>query len=118
MTLLSLVLGMGPWVFRAWPQLTAFAPVGIWLVTVAVVTLHGIEAENRAWRVAPLVVAFLAGALLSRMTALRGTEFFTLLCLIEALTIAAGMTVMHIANASTSADLNGPIGSDTAQHGT
>jgi hypothetical protein len=94
-TLLSVVMAMTQWVCFSWPQLASFAPVGIWLVITAVVTVHGNATERRAWMVAPIVVSIVAGILLSRATGLYDAGFFTLLCLVHVATISVGMLVVQ-----------------------
>jgi hypothetical protein len=94
-TLLSVLLAMTHWVCFSWPQLASFAPVGVWLVITAVVTMHVTATEQPAWMVAPIVVSIVAGMLLSRATGLYDAGFFTLLCLVQAATITVGMLVVQ-----------------------
>lgn len=96
-TLLSVSMAMTHWVCFSWPQLASFAPVGIWLVITALVTLLGTATEQPAWMVTPIVVSIVAGILLSRATGLYDARFFTLLCLVQATTITVGMLVVQTA---------------------
>ena len=99
-TVMSVALGMAHWVSISVPQLTSFAPVGIWMLVVGTCTLHGALTSRVAWMIVPLGAAVTAGALLSRTTGLYDTGFFSLLCLVEVVTISVGMLAVQPSHAA------------------
>ncbi len=90
-TLLSVVLAMIHSGSVSGRQLASFAAVGLWLVTITLVTMRAIASARPGWMVTTMAAAVLAGVLLCRMTGLYDASYFSLLCLAHIATMSLGL---------------------------
>ena len=90
-TLLSVILAMIHSGSISGPQLASFAAVGLWLVTITLVTMQAIASARPGWMVTTMAAATLAGVLLWRMTGLYDASYFSLVCLAHIATMSVGL---------------------------